>query len=313
MHISKNCCTFALRNPFVKVSIDGIDYHLQQDFGSYATVWASDTDEPHVSGAVTIPSSFTHEGVYYIVQGVTYYWEMENSITKLVLPIGVDTIDNSSFFFTKTLKEVDIPYVKYIGNHAFSYCSIEKLTLSSPYLKYLGEGAFSSNKAMTKLTITAPNLKELPDFAFAVCEKLADITLSPYLNKLGRQVFALNPALKTITLPSGINQLGDELFYDDTNLREIKVLAANPPKATAKTFDGIDKSKVKVIVPAGTYEAYKNATGWKNMNITDGIQAIDEVTNDQMRKCENVKILRNGQLLINRNGRTYTVTGQEIQ
>ena len=41
--------------------------------------------------------------------------------------------------------------------------------------------------------------------------------------------------------------------------------------------------------------------------------AIDQITNDQMRKCENEKIIIDGQLYILRDGKVYTVTGQEVK
>lgn len=43
-----------------------------------------------------------------------------------------------------------------------------------------------------------------------------------------------------------------------------------------------------------------------------GATALDQ-TNEEMRKCENAKIIRNGQLLIERDGKTYTVQGQEVK
>ena len=44
----------------------------------------------------------------------------------------------------------------------------------------------------------------------------------------------------------------------------------------------------------------------------DETTAIDEISNDQMRKCENVKILRDGQLYILYNGTMYNVQGMRI-
>ena len=41
-------------------------------------------------------------------------------------------------------------------------------------------------------------------------------------------------------------------------------------------------------------------------------QAINQITNDQMRKCENLKILRDGQLFIEYNGKTYNTLGTEV-
>ena len=297
------------RNPFVAFSINNIDYHIQTSYGTYGTVWASDTKEPYVTGTASIPGSVSYNGVTYIVTGLTYYWPLENGLTKLDIAIGVDSIDDTAFMQSSSLQEVNIPYIAWIGKSAFAYCSIKELNLSSMYLKYIGDGAFSSNKQMTKVTITAQQLKELPDFVFCYCEKLATITINTNITKIGEQAFSFNKAIKTITLPSSLKSMGDEVFYDDTNLKEIKVLAMTPPTCTSKTFDGLDKSKIKVIVPAGTAAKYKKATGWKDLKISDGTEAVENVS----VHGTTVKTLENGQVLIHAGEKTYTVTGQEVR
>lgn len=83
-----------------------------------------------------------------------------------------------------------------------------------------------------------------------------------------------------------------------------------PPTCTAKTFDGLDKFKIKVIVPAGMAAVYKNATGWKNFNISDGTQAVEDVNASQN---QTVKTIENGQVLIRKGEKTYTVTGLEVR
>ena len=297
------------RNPFVAFSFNNIDYHIQTSYGNYGTVWASDTKEPYVTGTASIPGSVSYDGVTYIVTGLTYYWPLENGLTKLDIAIGVDSIDDTAFMQSSSLQEVNIPYIAWIGKSAFAYCSIKELKLSSMYLKYIGDGAFSSNKQMTKVTITAQQLKELPDFVFCYCEKLATITINTNITKIGEQAFSFNKAIKTITLPSSLKSMGDEVFYDDTNLKEIKVLAMTPPTCTSKTFDGLDKSKIKVIVPAGTAAKYKKATGWKDLKISDGTEAVENVS----VHGTTVKTLENGQVLIHAGEKTYTVTGQEVR
>ena len=297
------------RNPFVAFSINNIDYHIQTSYGNYGTVWASDTKEPYVTGTASIPGSVSYNGVTYIVTGLTYYWPLENGLTKLDIAIGVDSIDDTAFMQSSSLQEVNIPYIAWIGKSAFAYCSIKELNLSSMYLKYIGDGAFSSNKQMTKVTITAQQLKELPDFVFCYCEKLATITINTNITKIGEQAFSFNKAIKTITLPSSLKSMGDNVFYEDTNLKEIKCLATTPPTCTTKTFDGLDKTKIKVIVPAGTAAKYKKATGWKDLKISDGTEAVENVS----VHGATVKTLENGQVLIHAGEKTYTVTGQEVR
>ena len=297
------------RNPFVAFSINNIDYHIQTSYGNYGTVWASDTKEPYVTGTASIPGNVSYNGVTYIVTGLTYYWPLENGLTKLDIAIGVDSIDDTAFMQSASLQEVNIPYIKWIGKSAFAYCSIKELNLSSMYLKYIGDGAFSMNKQMTKVTITAQQLKELPDFVFCYCEKLATITINTNITKIGKQAFAFNKAIKTITLPASLKSMGDNVFYEDTNLKEIKCLATTPPTCTTKTFDGLDKTKIKVIVPAGTAAKYKKATGWKDLKISDGTEAVENVS----VHGTTVKTIENGQVLIHAGDKTYTVTGQEVR
>lgn len=297
------------RNPFVAFSINNIDYHIQTSYGNYGTVWASDSKEPYVTGTASIPGSVSYNGVTYIVTGLTYYWPLKNGLTKLDIAIGVDSIDDTAFMQSSSLQEVNIPYIAWIGKSAFAYCSIKELNLSSMYLKYIGDCAFSSNKQMTKVTITAQQLKELPDFVFSYCEKLATITIYTNITKIGEQAFSFNKAIKTITLPASLKSMGDNVFYEDTNLKEIKVLAMTPPTCTSKTFDGLDKSKIKVIVPAGTAAKYKKATGWKDLKISDGTEAVENVS----VHGTTVKTIENGQILIHAGEKTYTVTGQEVR
>lgn len=42
-------------------------------------------------------------------------------------------------------------------------------------------------------------------------------------------------------------------------------------------------------------------------------QDIDEITNEEMQKCENVKIIKDGQIYIIRGDKTYTLTGAELR
>ena len=294
----------------VDFSIDGFDYQIVKDHGgNVVSVWVADDEEPFKTGTVTIPTSFSQDGKLCVVTAINHYWPLENGITKLIVPIGIDSILNTAFFYCSALQEVDIKYVKYIGDCAFCGTSIKQLDLSGAMLNNMAQSAFAQNKQMTKLTISAPQLKELPDFVFSNCEKLSDISLGIYITKIGRQAFAHNKAIKTITLPASLKSMGDEVFYDDNNLKEIKCLATTPPTCTTKTFDGLDKSKIKVIVPAGTAAKYKKATGWKDMKISDGTEAVENVS----VHGTTVKTIENGQVLIHAGEKTYTVTGQEVR
>lgn len=298
------------RPPLVAFSKDNIDYHIQEVNGPYGIVWASDSKEPYVTGTASIPASVSYDGVMYIVTAATYYWPLKDGLTRLDMAIGIDTIDNTAFMQTSSLQEVNIPYVKWIGNSAFFGCSIRELNLSSPYLNYIGETAFGWNKQMTKVTISAPQLTEIPGFAFSYCENLATITINSNITKIGEQAFSFNKAIQSITLPASLKSMGKDVFYGNENLTEIKVLAMTPPEVTSETFSELNTNKLTVVVPIGTVGLYTHAEGWKDLHITDGTQAVENVSAPGPKT---LKTFHNGHLLIHSGHKTYTPSGQEVR
>ena len=123
-----------------------------------------------------------------------------------------------------------------------------------------------------------------------------------------------------IEIEAGITRIGDYAFYGCTNVQSITCYAATPPTCGAEAFGGIDTS-IPLYVLESAEVAYKNADQWLDFLDIETIEeiptAIDEVedkwANEEMRKCENTKLLRDGQLFILHNGKTYTLQGQEVK
>lgn len=126
--------------------------------------------------------------------------------------------------------------------------------------------------------------------------------------------------IQYIVIESGITTIGDYAFNGCTEVRSITCYAATPPTCGAEAFGGIDTS-IPLYVLESAEDAYKNADQWLDFLDIETIEeiptAIDEVedkwANEEMRKCENTKLLRDGQLLILHNGKTYTLQGQEVR
>ena len=71
-----------------------------------------------------------------------------------------------------------------------------------------------------------------------------------------------------------------------------------------------------IYVPAGSVDDYKGATGWSaKASIIEAIPGGGEtaVDNIQIDKAQGTKVLRNGMLLIERNGKLYNATGTEVK
>ncbi len=88
--------------------------------------------------------------------------------------------------------------------------------------------------------------------------------------------------------------------------------AVNPPTLGDDVFYEVDKT-IPLYVPAQSVEAYQAADGWKDFKdntypIPD--EAIDQVQSD---KRQGTKVIRNGVLYIERNGKTYNAMGAEVK
>lgn len=66
-------------------------------------------------------------------------------------------------------------------------------------------------------------------------------------------------SLTSINIPSSVTSIGDYVFYDSRDLKTVRFKGKMPPSIGSRIFHGI--SGLKVYVPHGTLEAYKNALG----------------------------------------------------
>ena len=102
------------------------------------------------------------------------------------------------------------------------------------------------------------------------------------------------------------------MFADCSKLVDIYCYATTPPVCETGTFVGVSK-KCYIHVPVGTVRDYQFATGWSDFfyyyEIEEEEQAIQ--TAEQQNKPSR-KILRDGQVLIIRNGVAYDMMGNML-
>jgi len=95
--------------------------------------------------------------------------------------------------------------------------------------------------------------------------------------------------------------------------------AITPQEINATVFGGsileVDKSVCKLYVPSGSINAYKTADVWKEFsNIlpisqTEGVENISAMSTN----AQSTKVVRDGQVLIQKGDKTYTLTGAEVK
>lgn len=146
-----------------------------------------------------------------------------NLVTNIVIPDGITSIKNYTFYRWKELASVTIPDgVTSIGVSAFAFCnSLANVTIPSGVLN-IDAGAFSG----TSLTsVIIPNsVKNVGDRAFWFTN-LTNITIPDSMISIGDSAFA-SCGLETVTIPSSVTKIGAKAF-DCRSLKQINVVDKN--------------------------------------------------------------------------------------
>ena len=208
-------------------------------------------------------------------------------------------------------------YIKYvtlpdgltsIGYYAFYDCeSLTSITIPNSVTS-IGHGAFEGCEGLTSITI--PNsVTSIGVYAFFGCEGLTSITIPNSVTSIGDGAFQECSSLTSVTLGSGVTSIGSDAFRGCDNIQEVTAYMPTPPAATSC---GINHTSCTLYVPAEYIGTYSNTLWWEDFKEIRAITttAAPEVHVNPANPTQ--KLLRNGQVYILQDGKTYTVTGQKL-
>jgi len=128
--------------------------------------------------------------------------------------------------------------------------------------------------------------------------------------------------ITSLDLPSGIYSVNDDSFSESETLNSLIIRAEVPPVVYDKDWQEVSdcylfnplKEPVTVYVPEGSVQAYKDDSNWGKATILplSEYQAIDN-TDASSTFGGSHKFLRNGQLFIEKNGKTFNAQGAEVR
>ena len=128
---------------------------------------------------------------------------------------------------------------------------------------------------------------------------------------VGDSAFAYCPSLTSITIPNSVTIIGDSAFINCSGLTSVTCEATMPPVLGSNAFDNVSTS-IPVYVPCGAISDYQSAEGWSHFTnfqcLNDTELDVEDIIFDSP-KSSIQKLLRNGQLLIIRAGKTYNTLG----
>ncbi|MBR3779379.1 MAG: leucine-rich repeat protein [Clostridia bacterium] len=169
----------------------------------------------------------------------------DNTITKVVLPEGIEKINAYAFANLTALEEIVLPStltaIEYgafyncsslkkitfsgennviiINQHAFEGCDLEG-TIDLSAACVISDYAFAGNKDLTGI-VTGDALLSISQYAFAGCKSLKDVTITAGLVKYGAYAFTGCEALSSFEVNALV--LPEGMFYECEGLTSVVI------------------------------------------------------------------------------------------
>jgi len=258
-----------------------------------------------------------------------------NQLTIMTIPNSVTKIETKAFYNCSGFTKLTLGSgLQSIGENAFAYCkNFDDITCYAATVPRIYENTFYEigNKQYIYLFVPEGRqrayLRDTYWGEFDVQIKKAESTTvqdeNVTINPTDNSAEIIWPAVaNTQTYEIAITKGGDTIctlvFNEQGQLNEISFAPARYERQTQNsgfrftitsltsgtTYDYSVIAKDELGNPIDTKSGSFTTTG-----VTT---ALDQI-NDQMGKCENEKILRDGQILILRGEKVYTVTGYEVK
>ena len=229
------------------------------------------------------------------------------NLETLVLPSQLEKIPYLAVAECIKLKAITIPAtVTEIEDRAFEDCRSLKSII------FEGEG--SSSAPAHRAAAEGSALWRIGSWAFYNCHQLEHLTIPEGVTEVGDAAFYGCSYLEDMTLPSTVQEIGDNTFALCAKVKMIHVKAMTPPAIKAKTFFDVNR-RIPVYVPDEVVEAYKSDPYWSEFDIqgeSNKPSTALENTHSPSPMANRQKLLLNGQLIILRDGKSYSVMGQEL-
>ena len=246
-----------------------------------------------------------------------------DALTSITIPNSVTSIGYGAFYECYALTSITIPNsVTSIGNSAFTYCeSLTSVTIPNSVTSF-GGGAFDGCYSLTSIVVESGNSNyDSRENCNAIIETATNTLIAGCQNtiipnsvtSIGDYAFRDCSSLTSVTIPNSVTSIGDEAFRGCDALKTVICEAIEVPELDDDVFYAMPLSEATLYVPAQSLDDYKAADQWNDFGtILPLDKAPSAVENTLLPIANSIKLLRNGQIYILQDGKTYTITGQKL-
>ena len=316
----------------------GLFYNVISDTIPYTAEVTNHPGFPYEIASATIPEKVNYCDITYVVKRIgAGAFEDCYALTSVTIPNSITSIESFAFKNCQSLNSINIPQsVVFIKPTAFSNSGIynDESNWEDSVL-YIGDCLIQAKRGLTGSYIVKEGTRLIINEAFAG-SNLTDITIPNTVTDIGTGAFKYSAltsmiipngvtkirgfafyhctSLKSINLPQSITQIQRDAFRDCTALTTVVCEAVQVPDCQHNTFADIPFLEATLYVPEESLEDYKSAIYWKDYfgTILPIASTGTENTHSKNNNSSSfTKVILNGQLLILRDGKTYTVMGVE--
>ncbi|MDE6035902.1 MAG: leucine-rich repeat protein [Ruminococcus sp.] len=220
------------------------DVFMYKNLGNYVQITAVST---MATGKVVVPAEIDGLPVQVIGE---HAFASTQSITEVVLPDSVKSIDKQAFTQCISLEKINIPEkVKGIKSETFLGCKSLKEVRLPNYTNSIGTRAFWGCTSLEKINIP-PTVQTIGEQAFQDCKCLANIDIPDGITSINSNTFSGCDSLNYINVPASVASIGVNAFPQNLEKItiqnpdcEIHVFALNPAKTTIKSVAGSSVQK----------------------------------------------------------------------
>ena len=261
---------------------------------------------------VDVPASGTSvDGIWYnfnydnLTAEVTYQGDKFNSYSDeysglVVIPSSV-TYNNKTYTVTS------------IGYGAFYNCSgLTSVTIGNRVTR-IGDYAFFDCTGLTSMTIPK-SVTGIGDGAFLNCTGLTSVTIPNSVTSIGAGAFGSCTGLTSVTIPNSVTGIGGNAFGFCSGLTSVTNYATMPQSINSDVFEEVNKSTCVLNVPKESVNLYQAAEVWKgftNIVEVDVPTSAPAVYTNPANPAQ--KLIKNGNVYILTDDKTYTITGQQLK
>lgn len=243
-----------------------------------------------------------------------------------VIPNTVTSIADAAFAGHNNLTAIAIPSnITKIGRCAFANClNLTSIVVDDKNQVYdsrnncnaIIETATNTLIEGSNNTIIPNTITSIGESAFLGRRNLTSVSIPNGVVSIDASAFQYCNALTSVSIPSSVQNIGNSAFFMCTALTSVTCETTTPPLLEWGAFNYIPFAEATLYVPAESIELYKAADQWKDFGtilpLGQAPSNVEDVTLLNGNKQSQVKTIRNGQLLILRDGKTYNALGQEL-